>query len=198
MKHLKIISICLLALVAIVLAGCSTTRKAVQSSTEQQFTSSKQENRNAEQQTSEAISSQQTISEVTSAVIEFTKIEFNDGTSVIDTTAHVNNKVQNRNREDTEPPNSSVKSITTGRMTLSNDRKESNEADIKRESNTKLDESISEYVEEDYAAEDVTEEKPQRGFFYYFGTIVMAVISVASLILVINGIKDIFKFKKSQ
>lgn len=192
MKHLKIISICLLALVAIVFAGCSTTRKAVQSSAEQQFTSSKQENRNAEQQTSEAISSQQTISEVTSAVIEFTKIEFND-----DTTAHVN-KVQNRNREDTEPPNSSVKSITTGRMTLSNDRKESNEADIKRESDTKLDESISEYVEEDYAAEDVTEEKPQRGFFYYFGTIAMAVISVTSLILVINGIKDIFKFKKSQ
>lgn len=164
MKHLKTIYFSLLVILTLILAGCSSTRKAVQTTTDQHIQSSEREDRHTENQTGEAVNFRQTINDITNAVIEFTKTEYNDGTVDVDTTNRQGTEPTARphDRESKKPPNGGVKSVTTGRITFNNDRAETTEADIKRDSETKSDESIESDFEEDNTAETKSEEKPKH------------------------------------
>lgn len=164
MKHLKTIQLSLLAILILILAGCSSTRKAVQTTTDQHIQSSQKEDRHIENQTGEAVNFRQTVNDITNAVIEFTKTEYNDGTIDVDTTKRQGAEPTARphDRESKKPPNGGVKSVTTGRIIFNNDRAENTEADIKRDSETKSDESIESDFEEDNAAETKSEEKPKH------------------------------------
>lgn len=186
--------ITLIALVCCFSVGCSTTHKAAQTSTEQHITSSTNKDSHTEKQTGEAVNVNQSMNSLTNAVIEFTKTEYYDGTIKVDTTGFRNDcdAIRPRDRESKEPPNvGGVKSVTTGRITLNNERNESTETDIKRDSETKTDESISENKSEDNAADTKTEEKPKRGFIYYLSVIVCAVISIVAIIFIAYGIRRI-------
>ncbi len=184
--------ITLIALACCLTVGCSTTRKAAQTSTEQHITSSADKERHTEKQTGEALNVNQSMNSFTNAVIEFTKTEYYDGMVKVDTTGYRNDceATRPRDRESKEPPNvGGIKSVTTGRITLNNEKNESTETDIKRDSETKTDESISENKSEDNAADTKTEEKPKRGFIYYFGIIAGAIIVIVVILFIAYKIR---------
>lgn len=189
MKRLLYIVLIVIACCSVI--GCSTTRKATQTSNEQHITSSNNEDRHTETQTGEAVNINQTKNDLTNAVIEFTKTEYFDGSVKVDTTGRKNQSevTMPRNRESREPPNQSgIKSITTGRITLNNEKAESTNTDINRTSTQKSDESISEDNSEDSTNDTKTEEKPKRGFIYYLSVIVGGIITFFSLICIAYGI----------
>lgn len=200
MKHFKIICVCGLTLIAMLIAGCSSTRKAVQTSSDQHITASQNEDRHTENQTGEAVNLRQNVTDITNAVIEFTKTEYNDGSFDVDTTRQQGTKPTSepRNRESKKPPNSGIKSITTGRITFNNDRAVTTEADINRESESKSDESITSDFEEDNAAESKSEEKPKRGTFHYLGIITGTLITAFAIYCIVYGIRRIRKQLKNR
>lgn len=172
---------------------CSSTRKAVQTSTEQHITSSTNEDRQTSTKIGEAININQTKTDLTNAVIEFTKTEYFDGTVKVDTTgfANDNEATKPRDRESTEPPNDSrIKSITTGRVILNNEKSESTNTNIEKSAESTSDEHISNDEAEDTQTDIKVEEKPKRGYFYYFGIIISAIIA---LVLIFFGVR---KFRR--
>lgn len=179
MKRLLYIS--LITFACSFLIGCSTTRKTAQTTTEQHITTSTNEDCHTETQNGEAVNVNHNTNTFTNAVIEFTKTEYFDGTVKVDTTGHSNDCVTPcpHNRESKEPPNhGGIKSITTGRIDLNSEKKESTNADIKRESETKSDKRISEDKAVDNTIDSQTEEKPKRGFFYYLSVAIGGVTTV--------------------
>lgn len=186
---------------AMLFIGCSTTRKSVQSSSEQHLTSSTKEDRHTERQTGEAANINQNVNTLTNAVIEFTKTEYFDGTVKVDTTGHPADNTAGRahDRESKDPPNhSGIKSITNGRIELNSEKNESTNIDIKRESESKSDESLSEESTEDNTEEETSEEKPKRGFFYYFGIVICALISLYTIRCIVYAVYRIRKQLKNQ
>lgn len=178
------------------LVGCSTSRKAAQSAAEQHISSTKSEDRHIEHKDGESVSSKQTVNDITNAVIEFTKTEYNDGTFETDiTTPSPTSNTDNVDLEKKDPPNPNkgVKSVTTGRITLNNERTENNETEVKKSSETLSDESNLEDSAEDNTTEEKTEEKPTRGFIYYFGAITGAVI----IAYVVYWLRRVIKRKKN-
>lgn len=192
----RLLYIVLITFACSFLIGCSTTRKTSQTATEQHITSSTNEDRHTENQSGEAVNVNQNTNTFTSAVIEFTKTEYFDGTVKVDTTGHSKDCATPRphDRESNEPPNhGGVKSITTGRIDLNSEKNESTNADIKRESETKSDERISEDKAEDNTIDSQTEEKPKRGFFYYLSVVIGSIISLVALGFIAYGIYRIRK-----
>lgn len=200
MKYLRIIYICGLTLIAMLIAGCSSTRKAVQTSNDQYISASQNEDRHTEQKTGEAVNLRQTVNDITNAVIEFTKTEYNDGTFDVDTTKQQGEQPTSepRNRESKKPPNCGIKSITTGRITFNNDRTETTEEDIERESKMKSDENIESDYEEDNAAETKSEEKPKLGFIYNLGIIIGALFIGYAIYCIVYGVWRIRKQLKHR
>lgn len=188
------------AAACIFIVGCSSTRKAVQTTTDQHIQSSQKEDRHTENQTGEAVNLRHTVNDITNAVIEFTKTEYNDGTVDVDTTKRQGAKPTARPhaRESKKPHNDGVKSVTTGRITFNNNRAEATEADIKRESETKSDESIESDFEEDNAAETKTEEKPKRSTLSIVLTILVTLFSLYGIYCIYYGIRRIFKLWKKN
>lgn len=192
----RLLYIVLISFICSFLIGCSTTRKTAQTSTEQHITSSTNEVRHTETQNGEAVNVNHNTNTFTNAVIEFTKTEYFDGTVKVDTTSHSNDCVTPRphDRESKEPPNhGGIKSITTGRIDLNSEKNESTNADIKRESETKSDERISEDKAEDNTIDSQTEEKPKRGFFYYLGVVIGGIVTFVALGFIAYGIYRIRK-----
>lgn len=187
-------------LIAAMSESCGSARKIVQSSTEQHITTSQSEDRHTENQTAEAVNLQQTVNDITNAVIEFTKTEYNDGSFDVDTTKQHGAKPTSepRNRERKKPPNGGIKSITTGRITFNNDRAETTEADIKRESETKSDESVTSDFEEDNTAESKSEEKPKRGTFHYLSIIIGALFTGYAIYCIVYGVWRIRRQLKNR
>lgn len=201
MKHLNKLCICFLALMAMLFIGCSTTRKTVQSSSEQHLTSSTKEDRHTESQTGEAANINQNVNTLTNAVIEFTKTEYFDGTVKVDTTGYPADNTAGRphDRESKDPPNNSgIKSITNGRIELNSEKNESTNIDIKRESESKSDESLSEESTEDNTEEATSEEKPKRGFIYYLGIIIGALFTGYAIYCIVYGVWRIRKQLKNR
>lgn len=203
MKHLNKLCICILAIMAIIFIGCTTTRKATQSSSEQHLTSSTKEERHTESQTDEAANINQIVNILTNAVIDFTKTEYFDGSTStkVDTTGHPtdNEAGRHHDRESAEPPNhGGIKSITSGHINLNSEKTESTNANIKRMSESKSDESLSEDTTEDNAEETTSEEKPKRGFIYYLGIIIGTLFTGYAIYCIVYGVWRIRKQLKNR
>lgn len=182
-------------------AGCNTTRKSVHTTANQHIQTSQKEELHTESQTGEAANINQNVNTLTNAVIEFTKTEYFDGTVKVDTSGPPADNTAGRpnNRESREPPNNSgIKSITNGRIKLNSEKNESTNVDIKRESESKSDESLSEESTEDNTDETESEENPKRGFFYYFGIFIGALISVYAIICIVYAVYRIRKQLKNR
>lgn len=190
MKQLLHITLIIFACSLII--GCSTSRKSVQTSSEQHITTSSNENRHIEKQTGEAVNFNQSTNSFANAVIEFTKTEYFDGTAKVDSTVNKNDNLTSRphDREVKDPPNNGrVKSVTTGRIDLSSGKAETANTDIIKGSETKADECVRENSTEDNTSDIQTEERPKRGFIYYLSVIISGIITVISVIFIVYGIR---------
>lgn len=193
MTNNRILPLLVGLLIAAMSESCGTARKIVQSSTEQHITTSQSEDRHNESQCKEAVNFSQNINENTNAVIEFTKVEYNDGTCETDTTNRAGDTTtpKPRNRESKKPPNNhgGIKSITTGRINYNNNRNATTDADIVTEDKTQSDESIDATRDEDSDTEIRTDEKPIRGTLYHLCAITGAIVAAISLCVIVRRLR---------
>lgn len=180
-------------IIALCSESCGTTRKTAQICTEQHISSSQREDSHTENHNSETANLSQNINEITNAVIEFTKVEFNDGTSETDTTRTSGDTPmpKPKSRESKKPPNShgGVKSITTGRIDFNNNRTEKTDAEIKTEDKSQSDESIDTRRDENNATDTETEEKPTSGIVHQVCTITGAIVAVFAICVIIRRLR---------
>lgn len=200
MKHSLLTSL-ILALV-LFLTSCSTTRKATQSSFEQTVREQTSTNSQNETEKSEALLTQTNTQEELNAEITFTRIEFNDGTTLDSILPPIRaDTPKQRDREATEPPDipynhGGVKAITFGNINL-NKSSEGNTttAETADYKSTSTEEAISE-TDVTTVENEKNVEKERRGFFYYFGVIIGAVIAITLIIYVIRLITSRTAIKK--
>lgn len=166
-------------LLAVLLASCSSTRKVASEQTQQNVTATISTDTKTQTQTNDAVGVRTHETVFSNAVIEFTKVEYADGTEEVNTDTDVPYEaVKQRNREETEPPNSTnkIKSVTTGRVTLQNDKTKRTDANVEYNEVSQTDESVSSNIAADIDKSAKTEDKPKRGFFYNFGIIATVII----------------------
>lgn len=168
-----------IVLFAASLASCSSTRKVASEQTQQNVTATINTDTQTQAQTNDAVSVRTHEADFSNAVIEFTKVEYADSTAEVSTGADVlHEAVKQRNREETEPPNSThkVKSVTKGRITLQNDKTKQTETNVEHNKVSQTDESVNSDVAADIETLVKSEDKSKHGFFYNFGIIATVII----------------------
>lgn len=187
----------LLVALALMLAGCSSTRKTTQTKFEQNITESSSTTATTHDEKSEGLLTQSNITEYLNAVIDFTRIEFKDGTTLTDILPPIiGDSAKQRDREQTEPPNAGIlnkgiKSVTTGRIDLSNHKNETTGTVLT--SDSKSDTSITTVSDSssDTQKDEQSEEKDKRGWLYYLGAIIGAIIITVVIVFILNLINKI-------
>lgn len=192
MKNL--IKVLFAVLFAFSFAACGTTRKVANETAKQQITSSVHTETQKQSSTSDVANIATTETDFSQAVIEFQKIEYTDGTEDIRTGAGVQ-----RDRESSEPPNVSsertIKSVTTGRVTIDNDKKKQTVVNEKKTEDKQTQTNISEQKSEDTQTKSKTEDKPKRGFFFWFGVITCIIITLVVIFFLIRSIEKHRRWK---
>lgn len=168
----------LAVLLAVSLASCSATRKVESEQTQQNVTATISTDTQTQTQTNDAVGVRIHEIDLSNAVIEFTKVEYADCTEVVSTGADVSEAVKQRDREETEPPNSThkVKSVTKGRVILHNDKTKQTETNVEHNEVSQTDKSVNSDVVADIETSVKSEDKPKRGFFYNIGIIATVII----------------------
>lgn len=173
----------LLVALALMLTGCSSTRKATQTKFDQSITESSSTTSTTHNEKSEALLTQSNITENLNAVIDFTRIEFNDGTTLTDILPPIiGDSAKQRDREQTELPNArklskGIKSITTGQIDLSNKKDKVTETALISDSKSDTSEIAVNDSSSDTKKDEQSEEKDKSGWLYYLGEIIGAIIT---------------------
>lgn len=188
------IKILFAVLFAVLFAACSTTRKIANETSQKQITSSVNTDTQKQSSTSDVANVTTSETDYSKAVIEFQKIEYSDGTEDIRTGADVqSDTAKQRGRELTEPPNvqagRNIKSVTTGRVTIDNDKTKQTTVNEEKTEDTQTQTNISEQTSEDTQTKSKTEDKPKHGFFYWFGVVCCTIIAVIIIFLIFRAIE---------
>lgn len=175
----RFIQLSLAVLLAASLASCSATRKVESEQTQQNVTATISTDTQTQTQTNDAVGVRIHETDLSNAVIEFTKVEYADCTEVVSTGADVSHEaVKQRDREENELPNSThkVKSVTKGRVILQNDKTKQTETNVEHNEVSQTDERVNSDVVADIETSVKSEDKPKRGFFYNIGIIATVII----------------------
>lgn len=181
-KLLTIHLIC--ALAAITLSGCSSTRKAVQSSKSEQITAQTTTAAGTTTENKEATDMRINLSEHLSAVIDFTRYEYSDGTvKDVVNPATSSDIIRPRNREQTEPPNpgKNLVAVTTGRINLNKGTERTEETQATNETKNQSSLTSQNNTTSNSTQDTKTTEKPKRGIIHQLGAITASVIAVIIL-----------------
>lgn len=179
---IKLLLLCLFAISLAFVCSCSTTRKIANENTAQHVDTSVKTDKHEQSQKSEAVNERTTETDFSTAVIEFTKTEYTDGTTDICTCTHeATDTTLCRDRESAKPPNvgKNIKSVTSGKITLNNNKTKQTDTNIESAEASQIDESVEAEQSEDTTTDIKTEEKDKHGFFFYFGVIVFFCIIFA-------------------
>lgn len=188
------IKILFAVLFAVLFAACSTTRKIANETSQQQITYSVNTDTQKQSSTSDVANVTTSETDYSKAVIEFQKIEYIDGSEDIRTGADVQSDTsKQRDRELTEPPNvpagRNIKSVTTGRVTIDNDKTKQTTVNEEKTEDTQTQTNISEQTSEDTQTKSKTEDKPKHGFFYWFGVVCCTFIAVIIIFFIFRAIE---------
>lgn len=146
------------------LSGCSSTRKTAKSATQEStITTQETESHEEERRLTETTTDTET-NDRTNVVIEFTKTEYADGNT--ETTAEPTSEQPAESGTATKPPKAEggIKSVTTGRITIGNNRTETTETTQTESAGKKTDTQTSTGIKTESANEAETEEKRTRKF----------------------------------
>lgn len=181
-------------LFAVLFAGCSTTRKVANETKQQQITSSVTTDTKQQSIKYDVANITTNETDYSKAVIEFQKIEYSDGTEDIRTGADVQRDTTKlRYREETEHNNVSagrnIKSVTTGRITIDNDKTKQKTVNEKKTEDIDTQTNISEQTSVRTQTKSKTEATPKHVFFYWFGIISCTIIALIIIFLVLRTIR---------
>lgn len=183
-KYLSIFIVLIL-----VLSGCRSTRNVVKTSEDSKIVSESETKASSASQSSSAMTTTETTTDFSTAVIEFVKTEYFDGSVKTDTTSKQGCETfaKTRDRESTEPPNAGIKSVTTGKITLNNDKTQSTQTDVSA-SESSIDLSSTDETTNEQSSSDIkSEEKDIRGTLYYLAIIIGSIAMIVLLIYVVRA-----------
>lgn len=180
-------------------SGCSATRKVTKSTTDSQLTATQEEERRTDEKQTATITSNTEINDRTSAVIEFTKVEYSNGSADITATSPGEAAARGtsaRNREsESKPPDtaSGIKSITTGKITINGNTEEKTKTTVTEESGKTTDEKINAGIQADKKQEGTTtEETPPK---FNLLDWVRIFICIFAVIIIAYGLYNLWKLK---
>lgn len=193
MKH--VIKILFAVLFASLFAACGTTRKIAKEQKQQQITQTVTGQQTQQTAIAEAVNTTVTSVDLSTAVIDFTKVEYEDGTSTVIADTTVQADGQHIEREQTEPPNAqahahtrNIKSVTSGRVTFKNDKKTQIDTEAKSDAVSENKSSVQSDTSADVQTSVNTEEVKGRGFFHYSGIVIGIIILIVVAIVIIRVI----------
>lgn len=193
MKHL--IKILFAVLFASLFAACGTSRKVAKETQQQQITQTVNTQQTQQTTVAEAVNTTVTSVDLSTAVIDFTKVEYEDGTSEVIADTAQQAAGRRTEREQTEPPNSharaharNIKSVTSGRVTFKNDKKTQIDTEAKSDAVSENTSNVQSDTFADMKTSVNTEEVKGRGFFHYFGIVIGIIILIAVIIVIIRVI----------
>lgn len=189
----KLLTIHLLCvLTAIMLTGCSSARKAIKSSTSEQITTQTATTAKAAAENKEAVNTRINLNKHLSAVIDFTRYEYSDGT-VQDVTspATLPDSIRPRNREQTEPPNPgrNLVAVTTGRINLNKGTEQTEETHATKDTKNQSSLTSQNNTTSNSSQDTKATEKPKRGFIHYIGALSIMIIASSLIYFVVRFIK---------
>lgn len=199
----NVVKILFAVLFAVLFAACGATNKVANGTKQQYITTSVNTDTNTQTQASDAVNVRTTETDFSSAVIEFTKIEYTDGTEELTTVADIQrDTAKQRDREPSEPPNvntnnRNIKSVTSGRVILNNDKKKQIDTSVEHKEQTQVEATTQIDAAEDTTLSVQTEESKGRGFFHNLGIIFGSIIAIFLLIVIIR-IFNKFRCRKSD
>lgn len=188
MKHF-LTSILVTVLILIIPTGCHTSRKATQSSTTEQTDSQTTVSTDTNAETKGTLDMRLNLNEQLSAVIDFTRYEFSDGTILTETTpAPMADKTSPRNREQTEPPNpgKGLKAVTVGHIDLNKSKEQTEETKATNETKTEKSLTSQNNTTSNFSQDTKTTEKPKHGVLHYLGAITGSVIAAILITILIR------------
>ena len=162
----KLLSFILALILLLCLFGCSSTRKTIKE--EASVTASQTEKTNSESDKTAASTTNTEVNTNTNVVVDFTKVEYNDGSSDHLLTEYpIPEKVPENSKGNSQrkPPDkkSGIKSITSGRITINGNTNKKLETQAKTTENSR--ESSQKNAKTHGKDQKREQEKPTFGYF---------------------------------
>lgn len=167
------------------LFGCNSNRKTIKSNTESLTSTYAHIDEDSSMFKTESSTTQTQKDESINGTYEFTRIEFNNGTTFEDffpgiskenmwnlwKSTYPDRKTEPPDSVSTENTISGIKAITTGKLDFNNEKKEQTENQTQEETN--LQNSLIKELDttSKITNNEISIEKEKHGFFYYFGVI---------------------------
>ena len=167
MKWITRITLLICLTLPTLLSGCSTTRKTVKGTEQTNVTAIEETDRTEEEKRLAEVITNTETNDRTNVVIEFTKTEYADGTTETKTERPPEQHPGGTGKP--KPGTGSkggIKSVTTGKITINGDRKETTATTATETGERKVETQTSTGVSSDKTAtvETEQEKKPKRGF----------------------------------
>lgn len=178
----KLLGFILALILPLCLFGCSSTRKTIKEETS--VKASQTEKTHSESNKTAASTTNTEVKTNTNVVVDFTKVEYNDGSSEMLTEYATPEKVPENSKGSSQrkPPDkkSGIKSITSGRITINGSSSEKQETQAKTTDNSREDSQKSaETTENDQKKE---QQSPKFGYFAPIRAVFVLLIAFAVVV----------------
>lgn len=178
----KVVGFIIAVFLLLCVFGCSSTRKTIKEETS--VTASQTEKTNSESDKTAASTTNTEVNTNTNVVVDFTKVEYNDGSSDLLTEYPIPEKVPENSKGSSQrkPPDkkSGIKSITSGRITINGNSSKKQETQAKTTEKSREDSQKSaETTENDQKKE---QQNPKFGYFAPIRAVFVLLIAFAVVV----------------
>ena len=157
----KVVGFIIAVFLLLCVFGCSSTRKTIKEETS--VTASQTEKTNSESDKTAASTTNTEVNTNTNVVVDFTKVEYNDGSSDLLTEYPIPENPKGISQRKPPDKKSGIKSITSGRITINGNSSEKQETQAKTTEKSREDSQKSaETTENDQKKE---QQSPKFGYF---------------------------------
>ena len=165
MKWITRITLLICLTLPTLLSGCSTTRKTAKGTEQTNVTAIQETDRTEEEKRLAEVKTNTETHDRTNVVIEFTKTEYADGTTETKTEPPEQHPGETGKPKPGTENKGGIKSVTTGKITINGDRKETTATTATETGERKAETQTSTGVNADKTAtvETEQEKKPKRG-----------------------------------
>ena len=178
----KLLGFVLALILLLCLFGCSSTRKTIKEETS--VTASQTEKNHSESDKTAASTTNTEVKTNTNVVVDFTKVEYNDGSSDLLTEYPIPEKVPENSKGSSQykPPDkrNGIKSITSGRITINGNSSEKQETQAKTTEKSREDSKKS--AEKEETDQKKGQQSPTFGYFAPVRAVFVLLIAFAVVV----------------
>lgn len=174
----KVVGFIIAVFLLLCVFGCSSTRKTIKEETS--VTASQTEKTNSESDKTAASTTNTEVNTNTNVVVDFTKVEYNDGSSDDRIPEKVPENPKGSSQRKPPDKKSGIKSITSGRITINGNSSEKQETQAKTTEKSREDSQKSaETTENDQKKE---QQSPKFGYFAPIRAVFVLLIAFAVVV----------------